>query len=96
MVVSSVSPERCEITVAYDARFASATVSSVSVRVPIWFSLTRTALPTPSRIPRSRISALVTKMSSPTSCTRPPSALVWAAQPSQSSSAMPSSIDTIG
>ena len=96
IVVSSVSPDRCEITVPYDAPLASATVSSVSVSVPIWLSLTRMALATPSRMPRSRISALVTKMSSPTSCTRPPSALVEAAQPSQSSSAMPSSSDTIG
>ena len=49
MVVSSVSPERCEITVAYEERLASATVSSVSVSVPIWLSLTRMALATPSR-----------------------------------------------
>ncbi len=75
---------------------ARATVSRVSVSVPIWFSLTRMALATPSRIPRSRISAFVTKMSSPTSWTRPPSAFVCAAHPSQSSSAIPSSMDTIG
>ena len=90
IVVSSVSPERCEITVAYEAPLARATVSSVSVSVPIWLSLTKMALATPSRMPRSRIPALVTKMSSPTSCTRSPNAFVQAAQPSQSSSAMPS------
>ena len=96
MVVSSVSPERCEITGLYEALVASATVSSVSVRVPIWLSLTRMALATPARIPRSRISELVTKTSSPTNWILAPSALVWAAHPSQSSSAIPSSMETMG
>src|SRR6202034_995322 len=36
MVVSSVSPERCDITDAYEARPARAMVSSVSESVPIW------------------------------------------------------------
>ena len=35
IVVSSVSPERCEITARYDDRLANDTVSSVSVSVPI-------------------------------------------------------------
>src|SRR5215217_2782613 len=35
MVASSVSPERCDITHAYPARWAVSTASSVSVRVPI-------------------------------------------------------------
>ena len=96
MVVSSVSPERCEITARYDDRFASSTVSRVSVNVPIWLSLTRTALATPSRTPLSSNVTLVTNTSSPTSCTLCPSALVSAAHPSQSSSAMPSSMDTMG
>src|SRR5919109_2576043 len=42
--VSSVSPERCEITVPYPARLASSMASSVSVSVPTWFTFTSTAL----------------------------------------------------
>ncbi len=45
---------------------------------------------------RAGASALVTKRSSPTSCTFLPMASVSAFQPAQSSSAMPSSIETIG
>ena len=66
----------------------SQAVSSVSVRVPIWLTFTRMALATPPAMPRSSRSTFVTKMSSPTSWTRPPSALVCATQPSQSSSAI--------
>src|SRR2546426_3413857 len=62
---------------------------SVSVRVPIWFSLIRIALATPSSMPRSRRSMLVQKRSSPTSCTRVESASVSFAHPDQSSSASP-------
>ena len=51
------------------------TASSVSVSVPIWLTLTRIELATPAPMPRSRRSVLVTKRSSPTSCTRSPSAL---------------------
>ena len=47
MVVSSVSPERCDITAAKPAARASSIASSVSVSVPIWLTLTRIALPTP-------------------------------------------------
>ncbi len=72
------------------------TASSVSVSVPIWFSLTRSALPTPSAIPRARISGFVTKTSSPTSRIFAPSSFVMACQPFQSCSARPSSIDRIG
>ena len=35
IVVSSVSPERCEMTAVYPARFAMVTASMVSVSVPI-------------------------------------------------------------
>jgi len=80
----------------YEARFAIDTVSRVSVSVPIWLTFTRIELATPSRMPRLRRSTLVTKRSSPTICTRSPRARVSEAQPSQSSSAMPSSIETIG
>ena len=41
--MSSVSPERCEMTVAYPASRAIAITSSDSVSVPIWFTFTRIA-----------------------------------------------------
>ena len=56
MVVSSVSPERCEMTALKPAFSAMATASSVSVSVPIWLSLTSTEFATPSRMPRAMIS----------------------------------------
>src|SRR2546429_4466638 len=96
MKVSSVSPERCEITAPYPLERACAMHCSVSVSDPIWFSLIRIALATLSSIPRSNRSMLVQNRSSPTSCTRADSAAVSFAQPAQSSSASPSSIDTIG
>ena len=69
---------------------------NVSDRVPIWFTLTRIEFAIPARIPRDSRSTLVTNKSSPTSCTLPPSFFVSWAQPSQSSSASPSSMLTIG
>src|SRR6185436_13675303 len=96
IVASSVSPDRCEMIVPYRASRAILTASRVSVTVPIWFSLTRSALPTPSAMPFLRISGFVTKTSSPTSWTRPPIADVSACQPFQSPSASPSSIETMG
>src|SRR5262249_55726758 len=47
IVVSSVSPERCEITAAYFALSAIAIASSVSVSVPIWLTLIRIAFAMP-------------------------------------------------
>ena len=70
--------------------------SSVSVSVPIWLSLMRIAFATPPSMPRFRRSTFVTKTSSPTSCTLSPRRLVSAFQPSQSSSAQPSSIEMSG
>ena len=70
--------------------------ASVSLSVPIWFGLMRMALAMPSAMPRPRMDVLVTNRSSPTSWTRDPSAFVSSAQPAQSSSAMPSSIEMIG
>ena len=97
IVVSSVSPDRWHMTDGVaSCECARPTVSSVSVSVPIWLTLTRMALATPSVDAALEARVLVTNRSSPTSCTRPPSALVSDAQPSQSSSAMPSSIETIG
>jgi hypothetical protein len=71
-------------------------VSSVSVTVPIWLTFTRIALATSSSMPRARNSLFVTKRSSPTSWQRSPSAAVSLAQPFQSPSASPSSMDTMG
>ena len=68
----------------------------VSVSVPIWLSLISTEFAAPRSMPFWSSLALVTKLSSPTSWTRSPSILVKSTQPSQSSSAMPSSIETIG
>ena len=51
IVVSSVSPERCETTAVQPARCAIWIASSVSVRVPIWLSLMSTALAAPSSMP---------------------------------------------
>ena len=50
----------------------------------------------PSEMPRAKIFGLVTKMSSPTSWIFLPSSRVASFQPSQSSSARPSSIETMG
>ena len=47
MVASSVSPERCDITAAKPASCAMRTASSVSLKVPIWLTLTRMALAIP-------------------------------------------------
>ena len=44
IVVSSVSPERCDTTLAKPAFSAIAMAASVSVSVPIWFGLIRIAL----------------------------------------------------
>src|SRR5262249_54150348 len=71
-------------------------VSSVSVSVPIWFSLMRTELPTPSAMPFARIVGLVQKRSSPTNSAFLPSSLVSVFQPAQSFSAIPSSSSTMG
>ena len=96
MKVSSVSPERCEMIVVQPTRWAISTDSIVSVSVPIWFTFTSTLLAALFVMPSLIRSVLVTNRSSPTSWTRLPSAWVSATQPSQSFSAMPSSIDTIG
>lgn len=85
-VVSSVSPERCEVIDAYRARCAISTASSVSVRVPIWLTLT-------SSVGRTHLDALLQALrvgheqaSSPTSCTLSPMRWVSETQASHSSS----------
>ena len=70
--------------------------SNVSVSVPIWLTLMRMEFATPFSMPSLRMAGFVTKRSSPTSWTRLPRAAVSLAQPSQSPSAMPSSIEMIG
>ncbi|EXI73874.1 MAG: hypothetical protein AW07_02010 [Candidatus Accumulibacter sp. SK-11] len=64
--------------------------------MPIWLILIRIELPIPCLIPSLKMRVLVTKTSSPTICTPLPRRLVSSFQPSQSPSAMPSSIETIG
>ncbi len=96
IVVSSVSPERCENTVPQPARWAISTASSVSDKVPIWLTLTSSALAMPRRSRRAAAAGWSrTRHRRPAGpCRRAPRSSI--AQPSQSSSAMPSSIETIG
>ena len=96
MVVSSVSPERWDMTVVYPAFRAISIAARVSVRVPIWLTLTRIEFAAPVSMPCCRTAVWVTNKSSPTSCTRSPNRAVSARQPSQSSSAIPSSMVMIG
>src|SRR3546814_6052038 len=71
-------------------------VAKVSVRVPICLGLMRIELATPFWMPSFRMRVLVTNRSSPTSCTFLPSWSVSSFQPSQSFSAMPSSMLMMG
>ena len=96
IVVSSVSPDRCDIMHRYPELCANVTASNVSDNVPIWFTFTNNAFAAPRVIPSSIRSGFVTNKSSPTICTRDPNCEVNAIQPSQSSSASGSSIDTNG
>src|SRR6266511_2525579 len=59
-------------------------------------TLIKMAFATLSSMPRASRSTLVQKRSSPTSCTRSCKAAVSFAHPDQSSSARPSSMDTMG
>ena len=83
-------------TFAEALRWASATAFSVSVSVPIWLTLTSREFAACSAMPRRSRPGLVTKMSSPTTCSRSPSRAVSSLQPAQSSSASGSSIETMG
>ena len=67
MKLSTVSPLRWETMAPQPARRAISIAATVSVSVPIWLSLIRTALATFSRMPRAMRSTLVTNRSSPTS-----------------------------
>src|SRR5271166_4493475 len=63
---SSVSPERCDTTVFQPALRQRAIAWTVSVTVPIWFNLIKTAFAAFSLMPRAMNSGLVTNISSPT------------------------------
>ena len=96
MVESSVSPERCERTAVYLLNCANWTASSVSVREPIWFTFTRMELAVPVSMPFFKNFTLVTKRSSPTSCTLSPILSVNFFHVVQSLSPQPSSMETMG
>lgn len=87
IVVSSVSPDLCEIIVLYPFSFALFIVSNVSVNVPIWFGFISIAFAIFSFIPLSNLFIFVTNRSSPTSWILSPKSLVIFFQLSQSSSA---------
>ena len=53
MVVSSLSPERCDTIARQPWCSVSRSASWVSLSVPIWLSLTRMALAIRSRMPRA-------------------------------------------
>ena len=91
LAASGGSPCRCSRRGA-----ASAMQSRVSVRRADLVDLDQDRVArSPSAMPSARIFGLVTKMSSPTSWIFEPSALVRSAQPSQSFSPRPSSIETM-
>jgi hypothetical protein len=94
MNASSVSPERCEMT-ERSRRLRQRMASSVSVRVPIWFSLMRIELAMPLSMP-ARGARVGDEEVVADELHLAPSLSVSSFQPSQSSSARPSSIETIG
>ena len=96
MVVSSVSPDRWLITAPQPASLAMVRALKVSVNVPIWLGLSKTEVAEASPIPFFIRFILVTRRSSPTSCTLPPKRCLNSVQPDQSSSSNPSSILIIG
>src|SRR2546430_6666671 len=91
IVSSVVSPDRCDMTVAYPDRWANSTAARVSESVPIWFGLIRIALPACDSIPRRRRSTFVTKMSSPITLQCAPTRFVNSAKAPKSSSSNGSS-----
>src|SRR5256885_8077155 len=91
IVSSVVSPDRCDMTVAYPDRWANSTAARVSESVPIWFGLIRIALAACDSIPRRSRSTFVTKMSSPITLQRAPTRFVNSAKAPKSSSSNGSS-----
>ena len=96
METSSVSPDRAETMAPHFSARAASSAAFARVTVPAWFTFTSTALPALASAVRRTRSALVTRMSSPMSCTRSPYSAVAAAKPARSSWLTGSSIDRIG
>src|SRR6185503_4397703 len=82
--------------VLYPLCCANVTALIVSVTVPIWLTFTSSAFPIPLSIPCCNLVTFVTKRSSPTNWHLLPIVLVSNFHPSQSSSAIPSSMDAMG
>src|SRR5204863_3903576 len=82
--------------VLYPLCCARVTALIVSVTVPIWFTFTSKALAIPLSIPCCILCSFVTNKSSPTSWHLLPTVSDRFFQPSQSSSAMPSSMEAMG
>src|SRR6185312_541091 len=74
MVTSSLSPDRAEMIAPQPVLRAASSAASASVMVPAWFGFTNTALQAPNAAAFVTRSALVTRKSSPTICTRCPTA----------------------
>ena len=96
IVVSSVSPERCDTTADQPAPRASSIASIVSVSVPIWLSLMRTEFAASSLDAARDPLGVRHEQVVADELDRSPSRSVSCCQPAQSSSARPSSSDTIG
>ncbi len=97
MKESSVSPERCEMTAVILCVLASSIASRVSVSVPIWLTLIKIEFAAPSSMPRWRNFDVGHKKivaDELHACRRPSASDFF--QPSQSFSAIPSSIEMIG
>src|SRR5207237_596074 len=82
IVTSSLSPERAETMAPQPAARAASSAAFASLIVPAWLGLTRTALHTPNAAARRTRAASVTRKSSPTICTRSPTAAVKRRSPS--------------
>ena len=97
IVVSSVSPERCEITVPYDGPVGQRhRVERLGQRADLVELDQDRHWPRPHGCPAPGSRRWSRRCHRPPVGPGSPSALVQAAQPSQSSSAMPSSMETIG
>ena len=96
IAVSSLSPERAEAMPPKPTSRAARQAARASLTVPRWFGLISRQLAAPEAAAARTLSTLVTRKSSPTTCTRPPAARVKAAKPAGSSSPSGSSSETMG
>src|SRR6185312_15723358 len=78
IVVSSVSPDRADTMAAKPASLAAFQAFSVSVSVPRWLGFSSTVLAAPPAAACRTRAASLTRKSSPTTCTRPPTERVKA------------------